>query len=286
MTAVVGVAIASGSFKGVFGHGVVTAFESYGLPVAAYGCASSSVVAGSLAAVGQAASAGVDLWLDMQARAVERVGMSEVVLGSIAEHGPIVRAALVDGSAIRLVIATSRVRTTEAAEQTQGPQARSLGRRLLVAAGRGQGDWAAEHLEPECFDSGGTESPLTAGRYDDVAYASTRMLHAWAVPATIAGRPYVDASYTCLCPVNGVFAAGCPTVIAVGTEPGPIATSLFDARPVRESVAHGSTIDEIRPPVDLATLGVDFLRATPEGLRVAYRLGIEAGEKYLAQRGD
>jgi hypothetical protein len=70
----------------------------------------------------------------------------------------------------------------------------------------------------------------------------------------------------------------------VGTEPGPIATSLFDARPVSETLAHPGPIDEIRPPFDLATIGVDFLRATPDGLHAAYQLGVEAAETYLARR--
>jgi hypothetical protein len=57
-------------------------------------------------------------------------GMSEVVLDCIARWAPLLRP-LLPPDAPRLVIAASEVVTAEAAEQTQGPRARTLGRQLL-----------------------------------------------------------------------------------------------------------------------------------------------------------
>lgn len=280
----VGIAIASGTFKGVFGHGVLSALEAAGCRADAYSCASSSVLSGVSAAVGLANEVGVEYWVDsLQHSERSGVGMSDVVLRSIDRYGPMLRDGLFSGGGSRVVIATSRVATAEAAAMTQGPEAARLGRRLMVAALRGNGDWPAEHLVKTLFDTAGGDGceSLTSENFDAVAYASTRMLHAWKREAWIDGVPFVDASYTCACPALELLQLGCGTVVAIGAEPGPLYRDLFRSEEIQESQVGAGHIRVIRPVINLKELGVDFTAASEEGLKSGYALGIEAGRRFL-----
>lgn len=83
---------------------------------------------------------------------------------------------------------------------------------------------------------------------DEVIYASTRMLHAWNIPAWVADRPYIDGYYTCACP-------------AIEWQ--------------------GVPIHIIRPEIDPATTGADFTDVTGAGLVAGYQHGLEIGRKFV-----
>lgn len=276
------VACASGGFKGVFVHGVLSAFEAAGLRADAYAASSASVASTAFAAIGIANEVGVEYWLRAR-RVLDRPsgGMSEVVLQCIADYAPIIRASLFRPGMPRFVIAASAVITREGASQTQGDAARALGRRLLVDAARRDCSWAKAHLALQLFDSA---SPSQAGRlspdnFDDVAYASTRMLHAWTVPAWVDARAYVDASYTCACPAVEMAHAGYAALIAVAPEPGPIYRDLFRTEALPET-ERGVPIHMVRPGADPRDMGVDYADATDGGLVEVYRRGEEQGRKF------
>jgi hypothetical protein len=281
------IACASGGFKGVFVHGVVSAFERAGVRVAAYAGASSSVVCAACGVTGLANSLGLTYWegaLDLARQ--PGTGMSEVVLGCIARWSHVLRPHFAWPRSPRLLIAASAVCTPDAAAQTQGPGARALGRRLLVQAARRDGAWAAAHLRLRLFDSA-SEDPalcLTAERFDAIAYASTRMLHAWNIPAWVEGEPCIDASYTCACPAIELAALGYTTVLAISPEPGPLCHDLFAAEPLPPRYG-AARIQVIQPGADLRELGVDFTTATEAGLRAAYAHGDAQAQAFLDMAG-
>jgi len=281
------VACASGGFKGVFVHGVLSALEEAGLNVEAYAASSASVASASFAVVGRAREVGVEYWIRaLQVLDQPGQGMSQVVLQCIENYAPLVRPAVFEPGRPRLLITASEVMTQEAAVLTQGDGARALGRRLLVAAARGDHSWVDEHLERRVFDSEAPagEFQLNADNFDQVAYASTRMLHAWDVPAWVDGKPFVDASYTCLCPAIELAELGYSDVVAVAAETGPLWHDLFWREQVPQHWG-ATSIDVISPERDPSELGVDFAAALDEGLSAAYRLGERQGRVFLAARG-
>lgn len=278
------VACASGGFKGVFVHGVLSAFEASGLRADAYAASSASVASTAFAAVGVANEVGVEYWLRAR-RVLDRpgAGMSEVVLQCIADYAPMIRASLFRPGMPRFVIAASAVITGEAATQTQSDAARALGRRLLVSAARGDRSWADRHLALQLFDSAAASQigRLSPENFDAVAYASTRMLHAWTVPAWVDGRAYLDASYTCVCAAPEMAEAGYDAVIAVAAEPGPIYRDMFRTEALPET-RRGVPIHMVRPETDPRDMGVDYADATEGGLVEVYRCGEQQGRKFLA----
>jgi hypothetical protein len=281
------VACASGGFKGVFVHGVLSAFEEAGLPVDAYAASSASVASTAFAVVGRASEIGVEYWVRAR-QVLDRPGqgMSQVVMQCIDSYAPVVRLAAFEPGRPRLLIAASEVVTQEAAALTQGGDARGLGRRLLVAAARGDHSWVDEHLARRMFDSHAPVGvlQLNSRNFEQVAYASTRMLHAWDIPAWIDGRPFVDASYTCLCPALELAELGYGEVAAVAAETGPLRPDLFGREPIPQH--WGTTpIHVIRPLQDPREFGVDFATASDEGLIATYRQGEEQGRAFLAARG-
>ncbi|MBC3843195.1 hypothetical protein GXW82_32315 [Streptacidiphilus sp. 4-A2] len=145
-------------------------------------------------------------WQRAAARGTEK-GMSQVVLDSVAHYGPGLRGA-VPGDAPEFLIATSRVTNDEAAAVTQGPGAKQLGRDLLRNVFNGDRGWVEQNLATTVFANrpsaaaGAGARQLTPENFDAACYASTRMLHAWKIPAEIDGEPHVDASYTCGCPAR------------------------------------------------------------------------------------
>src|SRR5688572_7876484 len=89
---------------------------------------------------------------------------------------------------------------------------------------RGDDEWAVAALRPIAFDSKLSKDAhetncevLTRESFREVAYASTRMLHAWRVPATVGGKPYVDASYTDGFPIRALARFNLHTLLAVAT---------------------------------------------------------------------
>jgi hypothetical protein len=281
-----GIACASGTYKGVFVHGVLSAFEEAGLRADAYAGASSSTLSTAGAAIEKAREIGVAYWCETLQPLKESGGsMSRVVLHSIDKYGSMLREPLLAGRVPRLMIAASAVVTAEAAEETQGEKARRLGRQLLISAMRKDRSWVDQNLAAHLFDTAAPDAEfrLTADNFQEVAYASTRMLHAWDIPAWINGKPYVDASYTCACPALELARAGYEEVIAVATEPGTLYTDIFQTTPVPADW-QGVPIRLIKPDMDLKELGVDFTSATEAGFIRAYGHGEEKGKEFLARR--
>lgn len=272
------IAIASGTLKGVFGHGVLSALESKGIQADAYGTASSSVLSGGLAAIGQAQTVGVSYWLDVAKRS-ESTGMSDVVLYSIDKYGALIKQALFQSQTPAFFIAASQVITSEAQEMTQGAEARKLGRKLLVEALKKQNAWAVENLQKTLFSSKTNESMLGLHdeNFNEVAYASTRMLHAWEKPAWVNGTAFVDGSYTCSCPAIELAQAGYEKLVVILAEPGVAHNDLFQSVPLTKETLSPSTAYFVQPDYDLKTIGVDFTSATEEGMRQAYQHGYEKG---------
>jgi len=276
------IACSAGGFKGVFVHGVLSALEAGGVRADAYAAASSSVFPSICAAIRQADEIGLRYWCSALATLEQPGnGMSEVVLRSIAESGHLIRTLFQPGRA-RFFIAASAVKTAEGAEQTQGDSARRLGRRLLLSAARGDGSWADEHLDAFLFDSTAfdEEHRLTADNIDEVIYASTRMLHAWGIPAWVAGRPYVDASYTCACPALEMAQRGYSEVIAIATEPGMLFRDIFRREPI-PNAWQGVPIHVIRPESDPGEMGAGFTEVSEEGMVAVYEYGKEKGREFL-----
>ncbi|MEE1816863.1 hypothetical protein PUR59_17810 [Streptomyces sp. SP18ES09] len=298
----IGIAIASGMLKGVFGHGVLSAFEERGLRAQVYGTSSSAVLSGGLAAVGRARATGVAYWHQAAAGAAGK-GMSQVVLSSIEEYGPTLRDGLFRAGAPEFLLATSRVTNPAAAEITQGPGAKELGRQLLRNIFKGDRTWVEENLAAEVFssyadassdaadgahadaDARGGRPRLTPENFDAVSYASTRMMHAWSVPAEVGGEAYVDASYTCACPAREVAATGVSELIVIGADPFPVFRDIYASEEIVDgSTLDGATVRVIRPEDDLKVLGVDYAAASPEGLTGAYELGLAAGHGFADLR--
>jgi len=137
----------------------------------------------------------------------------------------------------------SEVVNEKAAELTQGEGARQLGRRLMLSIRNRDNSWARENLVGKLFDTR-AESPellLTPANLAEVLYATTRMLHAWKDPAWIEGRPFVDASYTCVTPAIEAAHLGMDTVIAISPETGPMYRDFFQSEVIPDSW-NGTTI--------------------------------------------
>lgn len=277
------IACASGSFKGAFVHGVLSALETAGIRANAYAAASSAVFSCVRAAVG-IANEDSQIWHDgLQALKQTNGNMSQMILQGISAMKLLQHQLLQPGQP-HLYIATSAVITPEAAEQTQGKQARRLGRRLLLSAAQKDRSWVDENLKLVLFSTKNAngEELLNASNFDEVVYASTRMLHAWDFPAWIAKKPFVDASYTCLCPAMEMVDAGYEEAIAIATEPGTLYRDIFQLEAIPQTYK-GVPIHIIRPDFDPKEVGVDFTDATLEGLSTIYRHGEEKGKEFLAR---
>lgn len=284
-TSSLAIASSAGGFKGLFAHGVLSALELAGIRANAYAAASSSVFPSICAVIGQSNEIGLRYWR----RSLEILkqpgnGMSEMVLSIIAESRQLL-SQLFSPNVPRFFIATSAVKTAEGAEQTQGDGARRLGRRLLLQAARGDHSWADEHLRAYLFDTAALDEEyrLTAENIEGVIYASTRMLHAWTKPAEVAGRPYIDASYTCACPAVEMAQQGYREVIAIANEPGVLYRDIFGSEQVPD-VWEGVPIHFIRPDIDPAKMGADFTDVTEEALVEVYKHGMEKGREFIERR--
>lgn len=274
----------AGSFKGCFVHGVLHGLEAAGFRADAYAAASSSTLAAAFAAVGQVRHFDPCIWSDGEG-VIRQPGtsMSDAVLAGIRAHAPILRDLLFRREAARFCVAASYVRTAEAASITQGDGARRVGRRLMIEAARHDTRWRDQHLESRLFDTGSTDPALciTPENLEEVAYASTRMMHAWHIPAFVAGEPYVDASYTCQCPAVEMAERGFDAILAIATEPAPVARDLFGTAVLPEEW-NGVPIVTVCPARDLKEIGVDFQHATVEGLERAFAEGLAAAQSTLA----
>jgi hypothetical protein len=273
-----------GSFKGAFAHGVLTALEEAGIVADAYAAASSSVIPTSWAAIGQASNLGVDYWLaGLSALEQPQQNMSKVVQRGIRVFSKQLRQHLYQPQTPTLYIATNAVIDSTAAAQTQTHLAQDLGKRLLRASVQKDRSWVDANLQFTLFSTHHPEPHrITPNNFPAVAYASSRIMHAWEIPAWIDGKPYVDAAYTCLCPALAMVKAGYQETIAIANEPGTMYQDMFHIEPI-PAHSRGVPIHIIRPDVPLKELGVDFTRATPEGLVAVYRHGRDKGSEFIRQ---
>ncbi len=280
--ATIAIACATGGFKGAFVSGVLDAFETAGFKAGAYAGASSSVLPAAAAAVGQSVRLGLAHWLrGQQLMAQPKTNMSAMILAGIAQVRDWLIDELFEPGRPRLVVVASAV-DESAAQETQGPAARRRGRKLLLAAARGDRSWIDQHLSPAIFDTSAAEveRQLQADNFEQVAYASTRMLHAWDIPAWVNGQAYVDAYYTCACPAMEMIDLGYAQVVAVATEP-TLYRDIMQDRPIPTSW-RGRPIHIIRPEFDPASRGVNYTRADEAGLVLVYQHGREQALSFLA----
>ncbi len=277
------IASAAGGFKGVFAHGVLSALEAAGIRAGAYAATSSTVFPAISAAIGQSNEIALKYWR-VALQTLEQPGksMSDSVLETIAASGHILRTQPFLPGMPRIVLATSAVLTEEGAQITQGDGARRLGRRLLLQAARGDRSWADQHLQSYLFDTAADDEAhrLTSANMDEVIYASTRMLHAWNVPAEVAGRPYIDGYYTCACPAIEMAQRGYREIIAIANEPGVLYHDIFQSQPIPDNW-QGVPIRIIRPEIDPATMGAGFTDVTDEGLVAGYEHGLAVGQRFV-----
>jgi hypothetical protein len=279
----IGVACSAGSYKGVFVHGVLAGLNERGFKIDIYAASSSTAAAAAYAAAGDLPYLkGPEHWRRMYAGYLANDhDVSKAVLEAIPEYTQRLQRALFEHDATRFAVAVSAVTTEEAKKLTQGPGARRLGQQLVLATRKRDRSWADRHLQVRLFETGNPSArfKLTRTNMNEVFYATTRMLHAWKEPASIDGQPYVDASYTCMCPALELAEMGCAEVVAVSPELGPLYRDFFQSREVPTSYLDAH-IHLIRPKRELADMGVDYMKVTDEGLHLAYELGVNAAEEF------
>lgn len=280
----IGIACSAGTFKGVFIHGVLSSLNEANIMAEIYAASSSSAITTAYAATGELTFLnGPEEWIKLY-ESYERNNqdVSKTIIDNISHHKDYLLSRLFSGNAKRFGVAVSAVTSIEAAELTQGSGARRLGIQLILATRKNDRSWAEKNLQSRIFQSGTQNSAFMLSEINlhEVFYATTRMLHAWKEPASIDGKPYLDASYTCLCPAIELAEMGCTEVIAISPEVGPLYRDFFQSSEIPSS--HLNTrIHLIRPSLDLAEVGVDYLHATDEGFISAFELGRKAGEEFI-----
>jgi hypothetical protein len=272
-----------GSFKGAFAHGVLTALEQSGIRADAYGAASSSVIPATWAALGRSAALGSAYWIaGWDALQLPGQNMSKVMQRGIRAFSRSIATSLFEPQTPALYIATNAVVTTEAITLTQTDRAKELGKQLMLASAKHDRSWVDQHLEFALFStrSHHPQRRITANNYPAVAYASSRIMHAWDLPAAIEGLPFVDAAYTCLCPALALAKEGYREVIAISNEPGAVYQDMFHIEVIPSHYQH-TKIHVIQPAIHLRELGVDFTKASPAGLAKAYQYGQDCGLEFV-----
>ena len=277
------IACMSGSLKGIFVQGVLTAFEEAEIKADAYASSSSSTVPASYAAIGEIRNQDHSHWADSDSILMQPGNsMSNVILSGLDMASGKVIDRLRSGDISRLMIVCSYVNNRDAANETQSKSAVTLGRKLIIQGARHISDWKDKNLELHVFDTASNNKTLTltAENYKEVAYATTRMLHAWHIPATINDKPYIDGSYTCLIPIEPLADKGYQKIIAIATEPGKITRDFFSNEPIGNRW-NNSFIYWIKPEMNLKELGVDFTKASKEGIEKAFEYGIDKGNEFI-----
>lgn len=283
-----GIACMSGSLKGIFVQGVLTAFERGHFQAETYAACSSSTMPAAHAAIGQVEAMSDAVWMNYkEIVALPGNSMSNVMLSLIDHSLPALIPALFSEQASEFQVACSAVLTQKAAIETQSTDAaRQLGRKLLIMGARKNESWRDEHLALHLFTTQPHDTPfaITPTNIREIAYATTRMMHAWHLPSTIDSKPYIDGSYTTMCPATQLAEQGYKKIIAILTEPGSVGLDYFSPQNIPNHHA-GAEIDFIQPDIDLKEMGVNFTVATPEALLSVFAYGLEKGERYLKTLG-
>ncbi|GHT19988.1 hypothetical protein FACS189429_8060 [Bacteroidia bacterium] len=274
----IAIACSSGGYKTVFIQGVLASFETKGFFADAYAGCSSSAIVSSYAAIERINNLGLSLWTDgLKISNIEGNSQSNAILHSLDLLFPEIEKLLWQPTSHRLLIATSFVKTAEAAAITQSDNAKRFGQKLLIEALRNNSTWRDENLELHIYDTSANINAkrLTTDNYKEVAYASTRMLHAWHIPAYINKKPYIDGSYTSLCPVAALLELGYEKVICILTENNK-QLDMFSNKEFENL-----KVDFIQPQINLKDIGVDFYSATEESINNVFSLGFNTGIEYL-----
>lgn len=273
----------SGGYKNAFTQGVLTAFEESGLKGDVYTACSSSALIAAFAAFGEIKQLDLTLWENGYAISQEDGGdQSRAMLHSIQELAPVIKSKLWEPSASRLVIATSRITTSDAIAIAQSEGAKRLGQKLLLNALRHNPEWKDQNLQLELFDTWADEKGrlLTRENFHEVAYATTRMLHAWKIPAYIENRAYIDGSYSSHFPVDFLAKLKCERIICIGAEKDKVFTNIFMQEEIPCQIG-GTSIDIIKPDVDLKDIGLDYYTITNDGLNSGFEHGYHRGLQYI-----
>lgn len=272
----------SGGYKNVFAHGVLKAFEENGLKAKAYAACSSSTLIAAYAAIDKMSLLDLSLWKDGYIISQREGNQSEAMLQSIQKLSKEIINNLWNPDSSRLLIATSFVKTEEAAIITQSDGAKRLGQMLLINALRHKPEWKDKNLELHIFDTKAEHKDklLSKENFNEVAYATTRMLHAWNIPAYVDKRAYLDGSYTSLSPVVPLVEAGYKNILCISTEKSKVVNDLFSEEEIPSQI-NGSAIDFVKPDCELKEMGVDFYTITENGLDDVYNHGYKKGLDYL-----
>lgn len=275
----IAVSCTSGGYKNVFSQGVLKAFEEKNIRADAYAACSSSVLVAAYAAIGKVRNIGLSLWEEGY-RISRMVGntQSQAMLYSIGQTEADIKKELWLPESSRLLVATSYVKTEEASSMTQTDLAKRLGQKLVLDSLRKRSDWKDRHLQLRMFDTRPIETtwPLEKDNFEEVAYATTRVLHAWDIPANIGSEPYVDGCYTCVSPVLPLASLGYRKIICITNEHDKTYLDLFSSEAIPEKVGDSRVIF-IKPDENLKEVGVDYFSFTEEGIREAFRQGYEKG---------
>lgn len=274
----------SGGYKSAFTHGVLTAFEENDLTASVYASCSSSTLITAFAAFKQIGELDLTLWKNGYKTSQDNNGdQSLAMLHTIQRLSPEITKKLWEPSSSRLLITTSHVKTDDAVVVTQSENAKRLGQMLLINALRHKTEWKDENLELVLFDThlDPRTKPLTIDNFNDVAYATTRMLHAWKIPAYVDKQAYIDGSYTSHCPIDFLVKLKPNRIICICTEKEKQFFNIFGNEEV-PSQMDGICIDFIKPDFELKEVGLDFYSIADYGLENGYELGYKKGLSYIS----
>jgi predicted patatin/cPLA2 family phospholipase len=281
------IATSSGGYKGVFIHGVLSLFEQKNFQADAYASCSSSALFSALASIKKINTISNSIWSEGNEIAkIKGNSQSNVQLMSINKLFPILKDELFK-SPRRYLVSTSFVKNENAALETQSELSVRLGRKLLIEAARNIETWRDENLEHHLFDTCNNSKTklLTEENLKDVLYATTRMLHAWHIPAFVNEKPYIDGSYTSMCPVHSLAELEYEKIICITTENNQTKLDFFSDKYIPEKIGD-SDIIFIKPDYNLSEIDVDFFKVTELGLDKAFQHGIEKAKEFLKIHGN
>ena len=272
----------SGGYKGVFIHGVLSLFEKEDFLAEAYGSCSSSALVAALANIKKVNTVSISIWNEgNEITKIPGNSQSNAQLFGIKKLLPVLESNLFDSSR-RFLVSTSFVKTKEAAVETQSEKSRHLGLKLLIEAAKNITTWRDNNLEHHLFDTfkDNKTRQITRENLKDVLYATTRMLHAWHIAAYINGKPYIDGSYTSICPVIPVVELGYKKIICITTEHDKTKFDLFSDNYIPE-IINDTKITFIKPDYNLVDIGVDFTKTSEMGLEKAFQHGVEKAKDFI-----
>lgn len=272
----------SGGYKNIFTHGVLQAFEEHSVLASAYAACSSSALIAAYAAFSQLKVVDNTLWDEGYRISLKEGNQSQAMLHSINKLSNKISNNLWLPSSSRLLISVSKVKTAEAVSITQTEKAKRQGQKLLIDALRHNTDWKNKHLEFILFDTfqNSTTQLLNKQNYHEVLYATTRMLHAWDVPAYIDNVAYIDGSYTASCLIMPLIHLGYRKIIFINTEHDKIFMDLF-ATMDENQIVGDFEVDIIQPDLCLTELGVDYYSIKEGGIQRVFDYGYKKGIEYL-----